>query len=285
MNLKNLKVVFGGCARDCAEHLPIVLDNIRYYSSLFKESFNIIIENGSLDETKKILNEKKKENDNFIFCEHFNKLPTRGERLERSRNLIIEIIKDNQKLKNYDLFIMLDLDDMGKYRIDKNDILNSVEFLCSKEEIAGVFANQLGGYYDIWTLRDLNNFKNDIWVDVFKFIMQNKNSSEQISKKHLDSAKKEILDKKTFVLDRSHSPIQVLSAFGGFGIYKGTQSFEVITRNKKKFNINYQKCEHVNFNEGIINDGKKLYILPFLINQNFTKLEFYPQTALKMMIK
>lgn len=297
MNLNKLKVVFGGCARDCADHLPIVIDNIRFYSSLFQETFNIIVENGSSDETKKILNENKKKNDNFIFCEHFNKLPTRGERLESSRNLIIKTIKDNQNLKNYDLFIMLDLDDMGRYRIKEDDISDSIKFLYSEEKIAAVFANQLGGYYDIWTLRDFNNFKNDIWVDVFKFLMQNKNSSDQISKHHLDSVKREILDKKTFSLGRSNSPVQVLSAFGGFGIYKmncviknknkykGTQNFEVLTRDKKKFNVNYQKCEHVNFNEGLINDGKKLYILPFLINQEFAKLEFFPQTALKMMIK
>ena len=48
MNLKDLKVVFAGCARDCSNFLPITLDNIRYYSSLFGESHTVIVENGSV---------------------------------------------------------------------------------------------------------------------------------------------------------------------------------------------------------------------------------------------
>ena len=59
MNLKNLKVVFAGCARDCSDFLPNVLDNIKAYSSLFDESYTIIVENGSVDKTKEILKEKK----------------------------------------------------------------------------------------------------------------------------------------------------------------------------------------------------------------------------------
>ena len=89
MNLKDLKVVFAGCARDCSNFLPKTLDNIRYYSSLFGESHTVIVENGSVDTTKDILNKNQKKNDNFLFCEQFSKLPNRGQRLERARNLII----------------------------------------------------------------------------------------------------------------------------------------------------------------------------------------------------
>ena len=297
MNLKDLKVVFAGCARDCSNFLPITLDNIRYYSSLFGESHTVIVENGSVDTTKDILNKNQKKNDNFLFCEQFNKLPNRGQRLENARNLIIETIKNDINLNSCDLFIMLDLDDIGAYRIANKDIQNSINFLFSSKNTAAVFANQLGIYYDIWTLRDQKYCKNDFWVETFKFLMKNKNSFEQISKKHLDDAKNQVLNKKTFSFKPSDPPIAVSSAFGGFGIYKmknvlennnryeGTQTIEVSTKDKKKFNVNYQKWEHVNFNEGLIKQNKKLYILPFLINHKFLNIDFRAEFSLKLMVK
>ena len=297
MNFKDLKIVFAGCARDCADFLPKTLNNIRYYSSLFNEHYTIIVENGSKDKTREILNKNQNKNDNFLFCDHFNQLPYRGQRLERGRNLIIETIKEDKKLRNCDLFIMLDLDDMGTYKINSEDIKNSIEFLFSKEDIAGVFANQEGIYYDMWTLRDDTYCKDDFWAEVFKFLMKNKNSFEQISKQLFDQAKKEVIDKKLLSFKRTEPPILVKSAFGGFGIYKmdkvlknqnkyqGIQNFEVYTKDNKKININYQKCEHVNFNEGFIKQNLKLYILPNLINHKFLNLEFNPVSALNLLIK
>ena len=297
MNLKNLKVVFAGCAKNCSEFLPKTLENIRYYSSFFNESYTVIVENGSEDKTREILINNFTKNDNFLFCDQFNKLPTRGQRLESSRNLIIETIKHNENLKRCELFIMLDLDDMGTYKIDDQDFLNAINFLFSKNDIAAVFANQLGIYYDMWTLRDNKLCKNDFWVEVFKFLMANKNSHDQLSKKNFEDAKKLVINKKIYSFKRSDPPIPVFSAFGGLGIYKmqnvlknnnkyeGLQSIEINTKDRKKFNIQYQKCEHVNFNEGLVKQNMKLFILPFLINHNFKNLDFNPESALKLMVK
>ena len=66
MNLKDLKVVFAGCARNCSNFLPKVLDNIEFYSSFFSESYMIIVENGSTDKTKEIL--KNNQNKKNFFC-------------------------------------------------------------------------------------------------------------------------------------------------------------------------------------------------------------------------
>ena len=60
MNFKDLKIVFAGCARDCADFLPKTLNNIRYYASLFNEHYTIIVENGSKDKTREILNKNQK---------------------------------------------------------------------------------------------------------------------------------------------------------------------------------------------------------------------------------
>ncbi len=297
MNLRDLKVVFAGCARDCANYLPKTLENIRHYSSLFRNSYTVIVENGSLDKTKEILNTNKTMKDKFLFCDHFNQLPTRGQRLENSRNHIIETIKQDKNLKSCDLFIMLDLDDMGTFKIDDQDLSKAVNFLFSKDDIAAVFANQLGTYYDMWTLRDRKYCKDDFWVEIFKFLMKNKNSHDQLSKKDFENVKKCLIDKKIYSFNRLDPPIPVYSAFGGFGIYKmknviknkhkyqGLQTIEINTKDKKKFNIQYQKCEHVNFNEGLIKQNFQLFILPFLINYKFQNLDFNPETALKLFVK
>ena len=54
MKLSDIKVVFAGCAKNCSEFLPKVLDNIKFYSSFFRDSYTIVVENGSIDNTKEI---------------------------------------------------------------------------------------------------------------------------------------------------------------------------------------------------------------------------------------
>ena len=297
MNLKDLKVVFAGCARNCSNFLPKVLDNIEFYSSFFSESYMIIVENGSTDKTKEILKSNQNKKNFFLFEDDLNKLPYRGQRLEKARNLIIETIKKNTNLISCDLFIMLDLDDMGTYRIEEKNILDSVKFLFSKEKIAAVFANQLGTYYDMWTLRDQKYCKNDFWAEVLQFLMKNKNSNEKISKSNLEEVKKKIIDKKTYSFKKNHLPIEVESAFGGFGIYKmkyilknkrryiGTQIVNLISKDQKKLKVKYQKCEHVNFNQGLTEQNLKLYILPNLINRDYERNIFPPSVSLNLIVK
>ena len=297
MNLKDLKVVFAGCARNCSNFLPKVLENIEFYSSFFSESYMVIVENGSTDKTKEILKDNKNKKNFFLFEDDLNKLPYRGQRLEKARNLIIETIKKNTNLFSCDLFIMLDLDDVGTYRIEEKNILDSIKFLFSKEEIGAVFANQLGTYYDMWTLRDQKYCKNDFWVEVLQFLINNKNSNDKISKKNIEEVKKNIIDKKTYSFEKNHPPIKVESAFGGFGIYKmkyvlknnrkyeGTQIVDLISKDQKRLKVKYQKCEHVNFNQGFIDQNLELYILPNLINRDYEKNIFPPSASISLIIK
>ena len=297
LNLKDLKVVFGGCVRDCSKFLPKSLENLKFYSSLFKESFTVIVENGSKDKTREILKENKNSNDFYLFEDDLNQLPSRGQRLEKARNLIIEKIKNTSVLNSCDLFIVLDLDDMGNYKINKKDILNSIKFLFLKENIGAVFANQLGGYYDMWTIRDEKYCKNDIYAEVLKYIATKQNPTDKINSNLLIEAKEKILDKMIYCFDIEHPPIKVNSAFGGFAMYKmkyvlnnkkkyeGTQKVDLIFKNDIKKKINFQKCEHINFNLGLIDQNLRLYILPNLINGEFKNLSFLPQASFDLIIK
>ena len=93
MNYKDLNVVFVGCARDCGDTLQKSLDNIKIYSSLFNKSYQVIVENGSKDNTREILKNNQTKNDYYLFEDHLNELPIRGLRLEKARNIIIDKIK------------------------------------------------------------------------------------------------------------------------------------------------------------------------------------------------
>jgi len=296
-DLKNLRVVFAGCARDCEPFLKKTLDNIEHYSSFFKESFKVIIENGSKDKTREILKQNQNKNDFYYFEDELNNLPNRGLRLEKARNIFIEKIKSNNKLNNCNLLIVLDLDESGNYRISDDAFIKSINFLNSKNSIGAVFANQLGTYYDMWTLRDKKYCQNDFWAEVLQNITKKINHKDNISTEILDEVKKEFIDKKTFSFDESLAPILVNSAFGGFGIYKmeyvlknkrnyeGTQTIDLVFKDNIKSKIKFQKCEHVNFNLGLIDQNLELYILPYLINREYLDVTFPPQAAIKLIIK
>lgn len=295
--LDELRVVFAGCARDCENSIGKSLKNVEFYSSFFKESYQVIVENGSKDQTREILKKNKTKNCYYLFEDQLNEFPVRGMRLERARNIIIEKIKSIPELNKCDLLIILDLDGSGNYKIEKKDIIDSINFLYSKKTIAAVFANQLGTYYDMWTLRDEKYCKNDFWVEVLQNIIKKKNPKEKINQQILDQVKQEYIDKKTYSFDKNLKPIKVLSAFGGFGIYKmnfvienkeiykGTQTVDLIFKDNTQAKINFQKCEHVNFNLGLSGNNLELYILPYLINREYLDVTFPPQAAINLIIK
>lgn len=297
MNIKELDVVFAGCARDCDDALKKSLENIKIYSSYFKESYQVIVENGSKDKTREILEQNKNKNNFYLFEDHLNKFPTRGQRLEKARNIIIQKIKANNHLSKCDVLIVLDLDGSGNYLIKEDDILKSLEFLYSKKTIGAVFANQLGTYYDMWTLRNDLYCKNDFWAEILKRITKKIFPKEKITNEIIDEVKKDFVDKNIYSFEKDSSPIKVKSAFGGFGIYKmeyvlknkryyeGTQIIDLVFKDNTKAKIKFQKCEHVNFNFGFLDQNLELYIMPNLINREYIEVTFPPQAALNLIIK
>ena len=219
IDLKNLNVVFAGCARNCEKYIPKVFENLKSYSSLFKDSYKIIVENGSKDLTREILKSLKNNKDYFYFKDEFNDFNFRGKRLEFARNLIIEKIKENYLLSKCHLLITLDFDDNSLYRINEYN-LKSINYLFSKENIGAVFANQDGIFYDLWGLLDEKYCKNDFWVDALKYITKKINPGDRVSNELLEDMKINLLDNKKIKFEQNMPPIKVKSAYGGFGIYK-----------------------------------------------------------------
>ncbi len=297
MNIKDLNVVFVGCARDCGDALKKSLENIKIYSSFFNLTYQVIVENGSKDKTREILKKNKNQNNFYLFEDHLNELPYRGQRLEKARNAIIQKIKSNNDLSKCDILIVLDLDGSGNYLINEKNILDAIKFLYSKVSIGAVFANQLGTYYDMWTLRDEIYCKNDFWAEALKNITKKILPGEKITSEIIREVKKDYIDKNTFSFDKDSPPIKVRSAFGGFGIYKmnyvlknkrfyeGTQIVDLAFKDNTHAKTKFQKCEHVNFNFGFLDQNLELYIYPSLINREYLEVTFPPQAALNLIIK
>ena len=152
---------------------------------------------------------------------------------------------------------MLDFDDSGTYTIKLEEIAKAINYLYSRENIAAVFANQEGTYYDMWTLRHKDYCPNDFWVEIVKYITKRIDLVDKIKAELFEEASRNIIEKKTYTFDKEMPPIKVDSAFGGFGIYKlkyalknkrkyqGSQYIDLEFKSGEKKRIEYQKCEHV----------------------------------------
>lgn len=269
----NKKIVFAGLARDCSKYLPFVLKNIELISKLFLKSYYVFVENGSIDNTKNILNnwqENHKEDTYLIDLNEISSISIRSLRLEIARNSYISFIKQKPDLANSDFLMVLDMDDSNIYEFKIEEFIRAFDFLEDNENIAAIFPNQIGTYYDLWALRHLTRCPNDIWEEVFDYHFKH-NVNDM-------TAFNQVFANKIKSINYNIPPIKVDSAFGGFGIYKmslvinnsseylGSKVKILINKDGNPIFKRWQLCEHVNFNLGIKNQGKDLYILPNLIN-------------------
>ena len=70
------------------------------------------------------------------------------------------------------------LDSLQIFEIEKKNLLKSIDFLNSDKSIAGVFANQRGMYYDMWTLRHKTICPVDVWEEILDYTIKNKVTDE-----------------------------------------------------------------------------------------------------------
>jgi len=267
------KIIFAGVAQNCERFLPQVFRNIDYVSKLFSKVAYVFVENDSTDQTKRIFSDfgKDKKNYNFISFDGLNKKETiRTLRIAAARNIYLEFIKNNLELREFDYLLILDLDNANIYQFKLNTFEEAFSFLEKSNDVAGVFANQIGTYYDMWALRHPKFCPSDIWEEVYDYSVLHKVDDE--------SAFKNVFLRRIISINQNQKPIEVESAFGGLAIYKVDDVFKndnyyLGYKNKLVINASgvavykkWQVCEHVNFNIGIRNLNKKLYIFPSLIN-------------------
>lgn len=275
------KIVFVGLAQNCAQFLPAVLKNIENISTLAVEAAYLFLENDSQDNSKQILNQwgAGKQNFTLLNFDGLNSLGVRTVKLEILRNAYVECLRTYKNLREYDLVILIDMDDVGTWPIDLAELSKVVNFIQSDEKTAAVFANQLGIYYDIWAFRHREFCPGDAWEEVIDYRDAHPTATDE-------QAFQQTFQKRIREFSPSTPPFEVDSAFGGLGVYrmnyilnntngylgskiKATPTTDGTFRVSRR-----QYCEHVHFHAGIKNQGGKMFIWPALINGNHTNQRF-----------
>ena len=222
------------------------------------------MENDSIDDTKSILKSwlagrpaKLIEMDGLA-----ERLPKRTERIAAARNRYLQEISGSS-LNKFDYLVILDMDFPNSSMISMQGFSAAIEMLENDEGIAAVFANQVPLYYDIWALRHETLSPDDCWERV---------AGDKDLLGHDEAVRKHVFARQIF-LHPEGDPIEVDSAFGGLAIYRVSDALRSAYTGLSQDGS--ETCEHVSFNLGIRNTGKRLYILPAMLNlTSFDHIDF-----------
>jgi len=245
--MKHSSVVFGATVRDVEKYLKKNLEHIDNCGKKFKDYALIIYENDSNDNTKKILEENKKDNYYYIFESSNESLRTK--RIAHGRNKILEKVRE---LNSYDYLIMIDLDNV----IHSGKFVETIDSCFVQSNWDVLTGNQSDKYYDIWAFRKAGLLDWDCWKENGKAIANGMSSSEA-NHKYVYG----VIDK-----FEPYQLIEVESAFGGIAIYR-LKTLPDECKYKGEYDDGMQLCEHVPFHECIKKNGGKIFLnTDFLTN-------------------
>lgn len=246
--------VFVGCARNAAQYLPAVLQNLEHWSQLFEKTAFVFVENDSTDGTPQVLKQwlAKQRHGHLLRLDGLaSRERSRTARLSVARNAYLDNIRSSC-YANYQYLVVVDFDDVNAVRICERDFAAALDFLGNTDETIGVFSNSAPVYYDVWALRHDEWSPDDCWAALGA-------SGEPDSQ----ASKERFVYSRQRFLPRDAEPIQVKSAFGGIGVYR--LSAALTGRYRGSTETGADICEHVPFNLAVGLNGK-LYIFPRLRN-------------------
>lgn len=280
------KAVFVGCARNCAQDVQGALANIANIASLFQDTSFVFVENDSADATRDLLSRwcaqrasARLVNLDGLSASH----PARTMRLAAARNAYLEIVRS--EFPHYDYVIVLDLDEASVTPLETNEVLQALEYCETNSACAAVFPIQQY-YYDSYALRQKTLCPADIFEEAFDLTCAQERDPGQVARELLAPRIFAIYD----AVGMAKEPIEVESAFGGLGIYKMAS----LLGNRRRYSgykpktlspdvrrrlgfpdqgeIGWQVCEHVEFHRGFIENGEKLFLLPWFRNADTGRL-------------
>ncbi len=269
-----------GAARDCARHLPKVLDNLERIAETYAETFFVFAVSDSTDDTFRQLETWIANGRNGRVLDLGTlepTIPVRTARIAYARNACLDAVRSSIAAE-YDHLIVVDLDDVLDGNLAIDAVRQAADWLDAAPDRAGVFANAAPRYYDIWALRHERWCPGDCWHAIWG------RSADQ----SFEAAKFRESLFRQIVLPSSMPPIAVQSAFGGLGLYK-----MAFARQAAYSGLDPQDrpvSEHVAFNAAIRAAGGELHILPSLIVQAprqhlYSADEFSPRWRLRMRLR
>ena len=229
------KIIIAGCAQTVAPYIASIFKNMYQITKLFKEYKIIIFENNSTDDTHQLLSHYQKKDPNCILLSE-KKLPIpqrfHAHRIAYCRNKLLE--KIHESFGTYDYMVMMDMDDVCSSLLQIEHFKN----IFNHTDWDAVSFNK-SPYYDLWALRyppfhhNFRNISNNRKKYTYYVHCLRENIAHRLKKEAM---------------------IPVLSAFGGFALYKipKIKNCKYDARNRDTFSsrIYYaEDCEHVAFHQ------------------------------------
>lgn len=246
--------VFMGVARDCARHLPAVLENIDRFAGLYDRARFVFVVSDCRDDTaerlRRWLGERGRDGTLIDLGMLEPSLPRRTERIARARNEGLEEVA--RRADGFDHLVVADLDDVLARPVPIEGFRAAVAWLDGDPSRAAVFAGATPRYYDVWALRHDRWCPDDCWHPIWG----------RPDGESFEAAKFREVFARQVALPADLPPVAVRSAFGGLGIYR--LPFALAARYRGVDSQDRDVSEHVAFNAAILAAGGALFVVPAL---------------------
>jgi hypothetical protein len=256
--LSSDSVIVVGIVRDIGKTIKRDIEKIGKSLSFFREVHWFLVESGSSDNSKEILQGLSNENMNLNYVsigEISDSEELRTENMATARNEYLSYLRKENRMKSYSYVIIADFNLLNK-KISRESILSSWE----RTDWDVVTANQSGRYYDIWALRHPLWSPNDCW-EHHAFLRQYVKLPEKAVTYSMRS--------RMLNIPKNSEWIRVDSAFGGLAIYR-PQILQPESLYIGKTSEGHRICEHVPFHKSLADMGARIYVNPSMINARFT---------------
>jgi hypothetical protein len=161
--------------------------------------------------------------------------------------------------RHFDVMIVFDFDGANQATELGEALLGTLA--TAPPDWSALFANQRQAYYDIWALRHPKWCPDDCWRRIHQSARLYPWPLRTRAEKN---AIRRYVGNRQVRISPNHSPIEVLSAFGGLGIYKVSAIGGAWYSGRDE--AGRELCEHVPFNRWVTAHGGKLYVAPRLLN-------------------
>jgi hypothetical protein len=248
------RAAFTGVARDCAAHLPGVLQNLERFAAAYRAASFLFVVSDSKDDTRAILERwlaGGRSGRVIDLGALEGRLTRRTERIAFGRNTALDEIARGADA-GHDHLVAADLDDVLAQPVDADAFARAAAWLAADPARAGVTANAMPRYYDVWALRHERWCPDDCWHPIWG----------RPPDETFEAAKFREVFTRQIVIPPSLPPIAVRSAFGGLGVYR--LSVALAARYHGVDAKGRETSEHVAFNTAIGAAGGRLHIFPAL---------------------
>jgi len=250
-------LILGVCRNVENELQSDIFRLLRAFSDFSKVHFRIV-ESDSNDSSLMVLEKLAEQIPNFEYVSYGNlklEIPSRVERIAYCRNKCLEFMRSDVRLRDCSYVAVSDLDGVNSL-LDRKGVLSC----WIRDDWDACTANQLGPYYDIYALRHPEWSPDDCWRHEAQLLKKGMNPISA-REKAVYSRQKKIPDSSPW--------INVDSAFGGLAIYKRESLVNATYSGLDSKGA--EICEHVTLHATMKADGRKLFINPRLINDEWNE--------------